>query len=122
MGANQSLVTPPSPTSNFFLPVGAHHSLVTVQVLVYYKLLDWFRPTYVLMEQVLDIQTKEDGIYVKTSIAEILRLGYQSRTGNLTSGAYGCPQVCNLYILGLLDPALSWIIFKLFGSSLFGVK
>lgn len=63
------------------------------QVLVYMRLVEWLRPNFMLLEQVLDIQTKEGGLYVKTITANLIRLGYQVRTGNVVTGSYGCPQV-----------------------------
>eukprot|EP00892_Ulva_mutabilis_P000901 jgi/Ulvmu1/10811/UM069_0047.1 len=62
------------------------------QLMVYIRLIESLKPNFVLLEQVLDVLLKENGVYVKTMTANLIRMGYQAHTGNLTTGAYGCPQ------------------------------
>lgn len=63
------------------------------QLLVYVRLIEVLQPSFVLLEQVLDILLKENGVYVKAMTANLVRMGYQAHTGTLITGAYGCPQV-----------------------------
>lgn len=63
------------------------------QLMVYIRLIEALKPNFVLLEQVLDVLLKENGVYVKTMTANLVRMGYQAHTGNLVTGAYGCPQV-----------------------------
>lgn len=50
------------------------------------------RPTQ-KCHQVADIFKKEKGIYIRSAVAMIVREGYQTRVGYITSGTFGCPQV-----------------------------
>lgn len=73
------------------------------QLLVYVRLIEFLQPEFVLLEQVLDILLKENGVYVKTMTANLIRMGYQARTGTLITGAYGCPQVRCSHLYAFLD-------------------
>ena len=62
------------------------------QVLAFYKTIEWFQPSYVLMENVLDIFKKGDGLYAKMAATTLLNLDYQTRTGVIAAAHHGCPQ------------------------------
>ncbi len=62
------------------------------QVLAFYKTIEWFQPSYVLMENVLDIFKKGDGLYAKFAATTLLRMDYQTRTGVIAACHHGAPQ------------------------------
>lgn len=62
------------------------------QVDAFYDIIDWLQPGYVLMENVLDILSKEDGMYAKYATARLLQQRYQTRTGIIPAGEHGIAQ------------------------------
>eukprot|EP00891_Asterochloris_glomerata_P003939 jgi/Astpho2/3939/fgenesh1_pg.00063_%23_13_t len=65
------------------------------QMQVFYQVVDFFRPNWVLMENVQDIMTKEDGVYLKLALGHLLTAHYQTRVGILPACNYGTPQARN---------------------------
>ncbi|KAL3146940.1 hypothetical protein ABBQ38_014910 [Trebouxia sp. C0009 RCD-2024] len=65
------------------------------QVTAFYDVVEYFRPAYVLMENVLDILKKEDGTYAKSAMASLLNMRYQVRTGIIAACDQGVPQSRN---------------------------
>lgn len=65
------------------------------QVRAFYDVVEYFRPAYVLMENVLDILKKEDGTYAKSAMASLLNMRYQVRTGVIAACDQGVPQSRN---------------------------
>lgn len=55
----------------------------------------WFKPGFVLMENVVDILHKEDGIYAKSAMGSLLQMGYQVRMGIIAAYDQGAPQARN---------------------------
>jgi site-specific DNA-cytosine methylase len=51
-----------------------------------------FSPSFVLMENVLDILKKDDGTYAKFAAGRLVNLRYQTRTGLICTVYYGVPQ------------------------------
>ena len=65
------------------------------QVTAFYDVVEYFRPAYVLMENVLDILKKEDGTYAKSAMASLLTMRYQVRIGVIAACDQGVPQSRN---------------------------
>ena len=61
-------------------------------MLAFYNTIDWFRPSFVLMENVLDIFKKGDGLYAKMAASILLDMDYQTRTGIIAACHHGAPQ------------------------------
>ncbi|EFN55234.1 hypothetical protein CHLNCDRAFT_52630 [Chlorella variabilis] len=62
------------------------------QLPVFIAYSEWFKPKYVLMENVQDILKKEDGLYIKYAMGSMLNMRYQVRVGLLAAGNFGVPQ------------------------------
>ncbi|KAL0043430.1 hypothetical protein WJX79_004501 [Trebouxia sp. C0005] len=65
------------------------------QVTAFYSVVDFFKPGFVLMENVVDIFKKEDGTYAKSAMASLLAMRYQVRAGIIAASGYGVPQIRN---------------------------
>ncbi|DBB18710.1 TPA: hypothetical protein ACH3X3_000316 [Trebouxia sp. C0006] len=65
------------------------------QVTAFYNVVDFFKPGFVLMENVVDIFKKEDGTYAKSAMASLLAMRYQVRAGIIAASGYGVPQIRN---------------------------
>ena len=65
------------------------------QVTAFYQVVDFFKPGYVLMENVVDIFKKEDGTYAKSAMASLLAMRYQVRAGIIAASDHGVPQIRN---------------------------
>ncbi|KAG1677047.1 hypothetical protein FOA52_001217 [Chlamydomonas sp. UWO 241] len=61
-------------------------------VKVYYEIVKWFKPSFTLMEQVMDCFKKENGLYARFMASAITAMRYQCRIGIAAAGDYGCPQ------------------------------
>jgi DNA (cytosine-5)-methyltransferase 1 len=61
-------------------------------VQAFYDVIDWFKPSFVLMENVLDIFKKQDGMYAKFAAARLLNMRYQTRLGIIAALDHGAPQ------------------------------
>lgn len=62
------------------------------QVQAFYDVIEWFNPGYVLMENVLDIFKKQDGMYAKFAASRLLNMRYQTRLGCIAACDQGAPQ------------------------------
>lgn len=58
----------------------------------FYDVIEWFQPSFVLMENVLDIFKKQDGMYAKFAAARLLNMRYQTRLGCIAACDHGAPQ------------------------------
>lgn len=58
----------------------------------FYDIIEWLNPGFVLMENVLDILSKENGMYAKFATARLLKQRYQTRTGIIPAGEHGVAQ------------------------------
>ena len=65
------------------------------QMTAFYEVVSWFKPGFVLMENVVDILLKENGIYAKSAMGCLLQMGYQVRMGIIAACDQGVPQARN---------------------------
>ncbi|CAJ1930834.1 unnamed protein product [Sphenostylis stenocarpa] len=62
------------------------------QLIVYMDIIDFLKPKYVLMENVVDI-LKFSGAYLgRYAIGRLVAMNYQARLGMMAAGSYGLPQ------------------------------
>ena len=85
----RSTVTPPYFRSLDTLCPGCYRNR---QVMAFYHTIKWFDPGFVLMENVLDIFKKQNGMYVKMAATTLLGMDYQTRTGVIAAAHQGAPQ------------------------------
>nr|VDC65462.1 unnamed protein product [Brassica rapa] len=74
------------------------------QLLVYMDIIDYLKPNYVLMENVVDLLRFSKGFCARYAVARLVAMNYQTRLGMMTAGSYGVPQVRNRVFLWGAQP------------------
>ncbi|CAL5188227.1 unnamed protein product [Lathyrus oleraceus] len=62
------------------------------QLLVYMDIIDFLKPKYVLMENVVDLLKFSGGFLGRYAIGRLVAMNYQARMGMMAAGSYGVPQ------------------------------
>ncbi|CAM8912045.1 unnamed protein product [Rhodiola kirilowii] len=62
------------------------------QLVVFMDVVDYLKPRFVLMENVVDILKFKDGYLGSYAIGRLIGMNYQARTGIMAAGCYGLPQ------------------------------
>ncbi|XP_074310562.1 DNA (cytosine-5)-methyltransferase CMT3-like [Silene latifolia] len=62
------------------------------QLLSYMDVVDFLRPKYVLMENVVDLLKFASGFCGRYALGKMVDMNYQARIGMMAAGAYGLPQ------------------------------
>ncbi|KAH9321354.1 hypothetical protein KI387_015993, partial [Taxus chinensis] len=62
------------------------------QVVVYMDIVNFMRPRYVLMENVVDILKFCNGFLGRYALSRLIDMNYQARLGMMAAGCYGLPQ------------------------------
>ncbi|XP_050375601.1 DNA (cytosine-5)-methyltransferase CMT3 [Argentina anserina] len=62
------------------------------QLMVFMDIVDYLKPKYVLMENVVDLLKFSDGFLGRYALGRLVGLNYQARMGMMSAGAYGLPQ------------------------------
>ncbi|EPS64010.1 cytosine-specific methyltransferase, partial [Genlisea aurea] len=62
------------------------------QIVVFMDVVDFLKPKYVLMENVVDIIKLDRASLARYALSRLVGMKYQSRLGTLASGCYGLPQ------------------------------
>ena len=62
------------------------------QMPLFFEIVAYLKPRYVLMENVPDMFKFTTGIYGRFSVSRLIELGYQGRVGFMVAGRYGVPQ------------------------------
>ncbi|XP_051199120.1 DNA (cytosine-5)-methyltransferase CMT1 [Lolium perenne] len=62
------------------------------QILVFMQIVNYLRPKYVLMENVVDILKFADGFLGRYALSLLVAMRYQARLGIMVAGCYGLPQ------------------------------
>lgn len=84
------------------------------QLLVFLDIIDFLKPSYVLMENVVDLLRFSKGYLARHAVASFVAMNYQTRLGMMTAGSYGLPQVRNRVFLWAAQPTevnICYIIF-----------
>lgn len=55
-------------------------------------IVDYLKPRYVLMENVVDILRFAGGFLARYALGRLVGMNYQARIGLMAAGAYGLPQ------------------------------
>ncbi|KAJ8427935.1 hypothetical protein Cgig2_023311 [Carnegiea gigantea] len=81
------------------------------QIVVFMDIVQFLKPTYVLMENVVDILRLATGHLGKYAISRLVQLKYQSRLGIMAAGCYGLPQFrLRVFLWGAHPDEASWIV------------
>ncbi|KAM5548199.1 DNA (cytosine-5)-methyltransferase CMT3-like [Rosa sericea] len=62
------------------------------QLAVFMDIVDYLKPKYVLMENVVDLLKFADGFLGRYALGRLVGMNYQARMGMMCAGAYGLPQ------------------------------
>ncbi|KAL2620252.1 hypothetical protein R1flu_000457 [Riccia fluitans] len=62
------------------------------QVIVYMDIVEFLKPRFILMENVVDILQFADGIVARYALTRLIRMQYQAKLGLMAAGRYGVPQ------------------------------
>ncbi|KAH7422400.1 hypothetical protein KP509_12G007000 [Ceratopteris richardii] len=62
------------------------------QIIVYMDIVDYLKPRFVLMENVVDILRFANGILGRYALARLVKMHYQAQLGMMVAGCYGLPQ------------------------------
>ncbi|XP_065847428.1 DNA (cytosine-5)-methyltransferase CMT3-like [Euphorbia lathyris] len=62
------------------------------QLVVFMDIVEYLKPKYVLMENVIDILRFAGGFLARYALGRLVSMNYQTRMGMMAAGAYGLPQ------------------------------
>lgn len=62
------------------------------QMVVFMDIVDFLKPKYVLMENVVDILKFAQGFLGRYALSRLVAMNYQARLGMMVAGCYGLPQ------------------------------
>ena len=62
------------------------------QLVVFMDIVEFLKPQYVLMENVVDIVKMARGVLGSYAISRLVSIDYQARMGILAAGSFGVPQ------------------------------
>ena len=62
------------------------------QIIVFMDIVNFLKPKYVLMENVVDILQFAKGSVGRYALSRLVRMNYQARLGIVAAGCYGLPQ------------------------------
>ncbi|XP_021714306.1 DNA (cytosine-5)-methyltransferase 1-like [Chenopodium quinoa] len=62
------------------------------QLVVYMNIVEYLRPKYVLMENVVDLLKFAGGFLGRYAVGRLIGMNYQTRMGIMAAGSYGLPQ------------------------------
>ncbi|GMH09899.1 hypothetical protein Nepgr_011740 [Nepenthes gracilis] len=62
------------------------------QLVVYMDIVNYLKPKYILMENVVDILKFAGGFLGRYAVGRVVAMGYQARLGIMAAGSYGVPQ------------------------------
>ncbi|KAL6221550.1 hypothetical protein ACLB2K_004946 [Fragaria x ananassa] len=63
-----------------------------MQLTVFMDIVDYLKPKYVLMENVVDLLKFANGFLGRYALGRLVKMNYQARMGMMCAGAYGLPQ------------------------------
>lgn len=62
------------------------------QLVVFMDIVEYLKPRYVLMENVVDLVKFAEGYLGRYAVGRLVQMNYQARMGMMAAGAYGLPQ------------------------------
>lgn len=62
------------------------------QLLVFMEVVEFLKPRFVLMENVVDLLKFKSGYLGRYGLGRLVQMNYQARVGMMAAGAYGLPQ------------------------------
>ncbi|KAI3843378.1 hypothetical protein MKX03_030479 [Papaver bracteatum] len=62
------------------------------QMVVYLDIIEFLKPSYILMENVVDLLQFSQGFLARYALSRLVSMGYQVRLGIMAAGSFGLPQ------------------------------
>ncbi|KAI3878506.1 hypothetical protein MKX03_023956 [Papaver bracteatum] len=62
------------------------------QMVVYLDIIEFLKPSYILMENVVDLLQFSQGFLARYALSRLVSMGYQVRLGIIAAGSFGLPQ------------------------------
>ncbi|XP_071724585.1 LOW QUALITY PROTEIN: putative DNA (cytosine-5)-methyltransferase CMT1 [Rutidosis leptorrhynchoides] len=62
------------------------------QLIIFLNIIEYLKPQYVLMENVVDILRFSKGHLTRYAVGRLVSMNYQTRLGKIAAGSYGLPQ------------------------------
>ncbi|KAG6400740.1 hypothetical protein SASPL_137582 [Salvia splendens] len=87
------------------------------QILIFMDIIDFLKPKFVLMENVIDILRFANGCLGRYAISRLVSMHYQARVGIMAAGCYGLPQFRLRVFLWGAQPLEASIIDPCLGAS-----
>lgn len=88
------------------------------QLVVFMDIVNYLRPKYVLMENVVDILKFADGFLGRYALSRLVAMNYQARLGMMVAGCYGLPQFrMRAFIWGALPSVVCLLLVLIFTLS-----
>ncbi|KAH9750201.1 DNA methyl transferase2 [Citrus sinensis] len=78
--------------NRFRNPHAALEDIKNRQLLVFMDIIEYLKPKYVLMENVVDILKFSGGFLARYAVGRLVSMDYQTRLGIMAAGSYGLPQ------------------------------
>ena len=79
------------------------------QLVVFMDIVNYLRPKYVLMENVVDILKFANGFLGRYAMSRLISMNYQTRLGMMVAGCYGLPQFrMRAFLWGALPSVVSF--------------
>ncbi|KDO42579.1 hypothetical protein CISIN_1g0039741mg, partial [Citrus sinensis] len=78
--------------NRFRNPQAALEDIKNRQLLVFMDVIEYLKPKYVLMENVVDILKFSGGFLARYAVGRLVSMDYQTRLGIMAAGSYGLPQ------------------------------
>lgn len=79
------------------------------QLVVFMDFVQFLKPKYVLMENVVDLVKFSDGSLGRYALGRLVDMNYQVRMGLMAAGAYGLPQFrMRVFLWGAQPAEVNW--------------
>jgi DNA (cytosine-5)-methyltransferase 1 len=78
-------------------------------------IVEYLKPNYVLMENVVDIVKFAEGYLASYVLSRLVSLDYQARVGMMVAGCYGLPQFrMRVFLWGALPTMVCYLFIMIF--------
>ena len=79
-------------------------------MVTYMDIVEYLKPKYVLMENVVDILKFSEGYLARYALSRLVSLNYQARLGRMVAGCYGLPQFrMRVFLWGALPSMVCYL-------------
>lgn len=84
------------------------------QIVVFMDIVEYLKPKFVLMENVVDILRLDKGSLGRYALSRLVDMRYQARLGIITAGCYGLSQFRSRVFMWGADPNMVSLLYAYF--------